>query len=402
MTRESRHAASLYAGTLVEGSLAGVELTDCTAAFGSFGAAVVRAAPPSPVCAAAGGAEAGGEGEGEVEVAPQWTFRLLHCPAKLQPVDQRLEVTVATPLELVHNARLLDRVRRFLDVLGESERAELAQLVRQQAESLREVTLESVLARRKSTDVQLRLAAPRLILPQDLSSPDTGVLVLDMGAISLASMVAQGGETAAAAAADASAEGSGDGPEWLYDRFALSISSIQATLSPNRLDLGRTSAAPRPHLGRTSAASRLPLGCLSAASRLHLGCTSAAPRLASARLSQVPLSPSCSRSCERRLFTPARCEQVILSPSKASLRAAPERAHYLVLGCGGLLRCRRRPNTRVAVHRSTSSASTSACSAASCRPRRTPSTTSSSPALPLRGEAGQEKRAAAYQTASCE
>ena len=308
MTRESRHAASLYAGTLVEGSLAGVELTDCTAAFGSFGAAVVRAAPPSPVCAAAGGAEAGGEGEGEVEVAPQWTFRLLHCPAKLQPVDQRLEVTVATPLELVHNARLLDRVRRFLDVLGESERAELAQLVRQQAESLREVTLESVLARRKSTDVQLRLAAPRLVLPQDssspsraasetrpghfrdtcrtlpvppqdLSSPDTGVLVLDMGAISLASMVAQGGETAAAAAADASAEGSGDGPEWLYDRFALSISSIQATLSPNRLHLGRTSAAPRLHLGRTSAAPRLPLGCTSAAPRLHLGRTSAASRL---------------------------------------------------------------------------------------------------------------------------
>ena len=76
------------------GSLAGVELTDCSAAFGSFGAAVVRAAPPSPVCAAAGGVEAGGEGDGEVEVAPQWTFRLLHCPAKLQPVDQRLEVTL--------------------------------------------------------------------------------------------------------------------------------------------------------------------------------------------------------------------------------------------------------------------------------------------------------------------
>ncbi|EOD14033.1 hypothetical protein EMIHUDRAFT_451837 [Emiliania huxleyi CCMP1516] len=103
LTLSRLHAASLYAGTLVEGSLAGVELTDCTAAFGSFGAAV------------------------------------------LQPVDQRLEVTVATPLELVHNARLLDRVRRFLDVLGESERAELAQLVRQQAESLREVTLESVI-----------------------------------------------------------------------------------------------------------------------------------------------------------------------------------------------------------------------------------------------------------------
>jgi hypothetical protein len=63
--------------------------------------------------------------------APQWTFKYVERPPD-QPVDRQIELSVSSPLEVVCNVRLLLRTQGFLDVLGETEREELAELVRQQ------------------------------------------------------------------------------------------------------------------------------------------------------------------------------------------------------------------------------------------------------------------------------
>ena len=116
-----------------------------------------------------------------------------------QSEDYELFLSVASPLEIVHNAPLLRRIGRFFSVAGETERAALASLVgdalQDAQQALRELTseaLESVLARRTTTRVSLQLAAPRLILPQNLDDPSSQLLIVDMGEISLQSKVGDG------------------------------------------------------------------------------------------------------------------------------------------------------------------------------------------------------------------
>ena len=98
---------------------------------------------------------------------------------------------------------------------GESERAALKQIVSdavaQTLSSWREETLSALLARHKTTALDLRLAAPRLLLPENLHDPSAGVLVLDMGAIRMTSAMQPsaaldvGAQAATAAAAAAAA-----------------------------------------------------------------------------------------------------------------------------------------------------------------------------------------------------
>jgi hypothetical protein len=62
--------------------------------------------------------------------------------------------------------------------------------LRDATQALRELTTEAlaaVLARHTTTAISLRLAAPRIILPEDLSNPSTPLLILDMGAITVSS-----------------------------------------------------------------------------------------------------------------------------------------------------------------------------------------------------------------------
>ena len=136
---------------------------------------------------------------------------------------------------------------------GESERAALKQIVSdavaQTLSSWREETLSALLARHKTTALDLRLAAPRLLLPENLHDPSAGVLVLDMGAIRMTSAMQPsaaldvGAQAAtAAAAAAAAAEGGADLLELatsidpaasaLYDRYDLEVSSMQVLLAP--------------------------------------------------------------------------------------------------------------------------------------------------------------------------
>ena len=60
-----------------------------------------------------------------------------------------------------------------------------------------------MLARRTTTALSLQLAAPRLILPENLEDPRSQVLILDMGAITMKSSTAppSAAESAAAKAA---------------------------------------------------------------------------------------------------------------------------------------------------------------------------------------------------------
>ena len=82
--------------------------------------------------------------------------------------DYELVLSVASPLEVVHNAPLLRRIASFFAAAGETERAALAALVgnalQDAGQALRELTseaLEAVLARRTTTRVSLEIAAPR-------------------------------------------------------------------------------------------------------------------------------------------------------------------------------------------------------------------------------------------------
>ena len=213
---------------------------DCTATPGALG----RTIRPAAAAASATDAPAA-ESEG-----PQWRFRYEQRPPH-RTEDSELSLLVSSPLELVHNAQLLARIADFFAVAGETERAALTQIVSdavaQTLSSWREDTLSAILARHKTTALDLRLAAPRLLLPEDLANPAAGVLVLDMGAIRVTSAMQQPPDVAAQAALAASAAASGGraGDELLrlgdsiepaasalYDRYELEVSSVQVLLAP--------------------------------------------------------------------------------------------------------------------------------------------------------------------------
>ena len=233
------------AGLRAEGSLAALQMLDCQAAPGSLGHAFLRttvAASDIPGSAAA---------------EPQWFFRIVQRPPdRTEDVD--VSISINSPLEVVHNPQLLRRIHRFFAIAQETERAELAALVGSALDgaqrALRELTsdaLKAVLARRTTTAVSLQLAAPRIILPEDLSDPRSSVLVVSMGAISLSSVA---GDSAAVPMADAhgspatpavdvseaahgSASNRGDATHAaLFDRYALELSSMQVLVAPADVD----------------------------------------------------------------------------------------------------------------------------------------------------------------------
>ena len=238
------------AGLRSEGSLHSVEMYDLNAEPGALGHALVRPAPATgqetgTAAAAAAAAAAGAEG------APQWRFRYEQNPPH-RTEERELSLLVTSPLELVHNAALLSRIYTFFAVAGESERAALAKIVSdavtQTLTSWREETLSALLARHQTTALDIRLAAPRLLLPENLHDPAAGVLVLDMGAIRMTSAMQPqqaedvGAQAALAAAAAAAAAGGADLLELstsiepaasaLYDRYDLEVSSTQLLLAP--------------------------------------------------------------------------------------------------------------------------------------------------------------------------
>ena len=70
--------------------------------------------------------------------------------------------------------RLVCSVGAFFEMGSESERVALGQLMSEQAQALRSWGHErwtAILERRKTTAVEIELAAPRLLLPEDLSRP---------------------------------------------------------------------------------------------------------------------------------------------------------------------------------------------------------------------------------------
>lgn len=121
LSRLSLRLAKRSAGLQADGTLVAMEIVDCGTPAGMLGASLIRTIAP-----AAGAA--GSESE------PQWSFSFVQSPPG-QKVDLLVEVSVASALEVVYNLPLLTRVRSFLDVLGETERAELAKLVREQVSS---------------------------------------------------------------------------------------------------------------------------------------------------------------------------------------------------------------------------------------------------------------------------
>ncbi|KOO28183.1 vacuolar protein sorting-associated protein vps13 [Chrysochromulina tobinii] len=225
------------AGLRVQGSLRAIEMIDCQAPEGSIGRALLRPAP--------GGQSAELHAE-PADPDPQWRFRVVQRPPD-RAEQWEISLTNTSPLEVVHNAPLLRRIGRFFAIVNETERAELAALVsnalRDATQALRELTTEAlaaVLARHTTTAISLRLAAPRIILPEDLSNPSTPLLILDMGAITVSSATvapttttAEGEGSALALAGNAGAEAGGTLPQdALYDRYAVDLSSIQVLMAP--------------------------------------------------------------------------------------------------------------------------------------------------------------------------
>lgn len=82
-------------------------------------------------------------------------------------------------------------MRSFFSVLGETERSELARIVSERAQhalrTLTAETLQAIHARRTAIAVNLQLAAPRLLIAEDLALPSSPMLVIDMGDIKLVS-----------------------------------------------------------------------------------------------------------------------------------------------------------------------------------------------------------------------
>ena len=80
--------------------------------------------------------------------------------------------------------RLVCSVGAFFEMGSESERVALGQLMSEQAQALRSWGHErwtAILERRKTTAVEIELAAPRLLLPEDLSRPLASVRMLEPG-----------------------------------------------------------------------------------------------------------------------------------------------------------------------------------------------------------------------------
>jgi hypothetical protein len=97
--------------------------------------------------------------------------------------------------------------------------------------------VDAVLARRKTTAVRVQLAAPRLVMPHDIADPNTSVLIIDMGAISLSSVVQPtrsdvppGAATLEELSPVPEREINEDEPDRLYDCYALRVHSIQVLL----------------------------------------------------------------------------------------------------------------------------------------------------------------------------
>ena len=76
-----------------------------------------------------------------------WRFRVVQKPPNLTE-DYELVLSVASPLEVVHNAPLLRRIASFFAAAGETERAALAALVgnalQDAGQALRELTSEAL------------------------------------------------------------------------------------------------------------------------------------------------------------------------------------------------------------------------------------------------------------------
>ena len=236
------------AGLRVAGSLHSLDLVDCQAKPGTLGHAMIRHATGGPTTttstSVAAPASPGSPTSKDAAAEPQWRFRVVQRPPNI-PEDFEVHLSVASPLQVVHNAPLMRRFVRFFAAANETERAALAALVgnalQDAGQALRELTseaLEAVLARRTTTRLSLQLAAPRLILPEDLDNPSSPLLIVDMGEIALHSTV---GDTDAAAveiadpAAAASAVGGVDSSA-LYDRFNLELSSMQVLIAPADVD----------------------------------------------------------------------------------------------------------------------------------------------------------------------
>ena len=88
--------AKRCAGLRGEGSLGTLELVDCAAAEGMLGRELIR--PASTLRSSDPG----------VACEPQWRFRLVQSPPG-RCEDYELSLTCAAPLEIVHNAPLLQR-----------------------------------------------------------------------------------------------------------------------------------------------------------------------------------------------------------------------------------------------------------------------------------------------------
>ena len=117
--------AARAAGVLAEGGFASVEMVDCSAPEDALGKALVRQAKPMGVAAAKG------------DKGPQWRIKFVQRPAG-RTEDVEIAVSVASPLEVVHNAPLLARISHFFAVISESDSEEVAQLaqhVREQVDA---------------------------------------------------------------------------------------------------------------------------------------------------------------------------------------------------------------------------------------------------------------------------
>lgn len=102
------------------------------------------------------------------------------------------------------------------------------------AVSTSKAQLERAVKDHKTMDVSIRIEAPSIIIPQDATSIDTMLLVLDLGELSMRSKLKDGGEDGGKSDDDDDDDGSEkSGLDEYYDQYVLDIDNIQVLLINN-------------------------------------------------------------------------------------------------------------------------------------------------------------------------
>lgn len=175
-------------------------------------------------------------GEAESEIAPFFTFSFEHHPVDRR-ADNAISVTMRL-LEIIYHRSYIESIVRFLRP-PESELVVIDALIDVASSTLEGLTketragLENALENHKTLNVALDVQAPIIVLPEDLTTKATQMVVLDVGNIGMHSLLADPASLDAVRAKQKrqyTAEDYRELEELMYDRYYLQLEAIQLVL----------------------------------------------------------------------------------------------------------------------------------------------------------------------------